>query len=153
MLPEISSGPKHCNPYPKTQWRFWKNNKRTSEYSPRLLGQTNAAIPREIMRRQQADRPGWQTFNRWTSPLFAFLKKMWLVSVPENRFSVFFWSTLARFRVASNTPHLPGAQSPPKSLKLRRAQSRYHIATYLLVCLDFKFPFLFPISNNGNFAV
>ena len=57
MLPESSSGPKHRNPYPKTQWRFWKNNKRTSEHSPRLLGQTIAEATR------QRRRQGWTDPN------------------------------------------------------------------------------------------
>ena len=99
---KISSGPKHCNPYPKTQWRFWKNNKRTSEHSPRLLGQTIAEATR------QRKRQGWLT--RMTDiqqmnmcPCWIYDVKSWLRLLRKTGNRLSSWSTLARFRVASNT--------------------------------------------------
>ena len=65
MLPEsFLLVPQHCNPYPKTQCRFWKNNKRTSEHSPRLLGHTEPWHLAE-WGNDRLNWPGWQTFNRW----------------------------------------------------------------------------------------
>ena len=102
---KVSSGPQHCNPYPKTQCRFWKNNKRTSEHSPRLLGHTEPWHLAE-WGNDRLNRPGWQTFNRWTRFPVGFLKKNLGCVCPKTGYSAFFWSTLARFRVASNNMYL-----------------------------------------------